>query len=185
MTFEAFKVKASFELEHPREIPRTVEGDKWPEDSGPLSLGEHILQAPYCAYWKYTNQHRRDTGHTGLLDHNISAATGLYLPMASLLSTSPSNNSIKLGPKSSGSCLTQSLCVLLKLGLINLLQLGSFYIAVIDLDTGKRIHAHIFPLAAEDTFSAEEEIAPKNGSQVQPFYGPNGFKTTQICKNRN
>ena len=69
MTFEAFKVNSSFELEHPREIPRTVEGDKWPEDSGPLSRGEQILQASYCAYWKYTNQHRRDTGHTGLLDH--------------------------------------------------------------------------------------------------------------------
>ena len=80
--------------------------------------------------------------------------------MGSFLSTSPSNNSTQLGPKSSGSCLTQSLCILLKL--INLLQLGSFYTAVIDLGTGKRIRAHIFPWQLK-IVSAAKEITPKNG----------------------
>lgn len=52
MTLKAFGVKASFELERSREIPRTLEEDKGPEGSGPLSLGGHILQAPCCAHWE-------------------------------------------------------------------------------------------------------------------------------------
>ncbi|KAI4581319.1 hypothetical protein MJG53_009762 [Ovis ammon polii x Ovis aries] len=79
------------------------------------------------------DRHRGNIGHVRLLDHTISAVAGPCLSMGSFLSTSPSNNSTQLGPKSSGSCLTQSLCILLKL--INQLQLGSFYTAVIDLGT--------------------------------------------------
>ena len=99
--------------------------------------------------------------------------------MGSFLSTSPSNNGIQLGPKSSASCLTQSLCSLLKL--INLLQLGSFYTAVIDLGTGKRIRAHIFPWQLK-IVSAAKEITPKNGPQVKPFYGLSGVKTTVVVQ---
>ena len=91
----------------------------------------------------------------------------------------PIKNSIQLGPKSSASCLTQSLCSLLKL--INLLQLGSFYTAVIDLGTGKRIRAHIFPWQLK-IVSAAKEITPKNGPQVKPFYGLSGVKTTVVVQ---
>ena len=99
------------------------------------------------------------------------------LPLNFPIKHSPS--SIQLGPKSSGSCLTQSLCSLLKL--INLLQLGSFYTAVIDLGTGKRIHAHIFPWQLK-IVSAANEITPKNGPQVKPFYGLSGVKITVVVQ---
>ena len=46
MTFEAFGVKASFELEHSWEIPRTLEEDKGPEGWGPLSLGGQFCKPP-------------------------------------------------------------------------------------------------------------------------------------------
>ena len=50
MTFKAFGVKASFELEHSREIPRTLE-EQGARGLRSLWPGGHILQAPCCAHW--------------------------------------------------------------------------------------------------------------------------------------
>ena len=60
MTFEAFGIKAFFELEHSREIPRTLEEDKWPEGSGPLSLGGQFCKPPAV----YTENKQTDTEGT-------------------------------------------------------------------------------------------------------------------------
>lgn len=139
MTFEAFKVKASFELEYPREIPRTVKEDQSTE--GVLYRWVTVLCKPPVAHIK-NGKTKSDLTLSRASRHSFSATTELGISVSSFLSFSPSSKSSHLSPKSSGSRLTQSLCVVLKPGLISLSQLGSFHIAVIDQGTGEGIHAH-------------------------------------------
>lgn len=141
MTFEAFKVKASFELEYPREIPRTVKEDQSTEGVR-SSIAERPFSASHSRHILKTEKTKSDLTLSRASWHSFSATTELGISVSSFLSFSPSSKSSHLSPKSSGSRLTQSLCVALKPGLISLSQLGSFHVAVIDQGTGEGIHAH-------------------------------------------
>lgn len=122
----------------------------------------------------------------GFWSHIISAATGLCISMSSFLSSSASSNSIRLAPVASGSCLTQSLYIFLKLGLVNMPHLSSFYTVVIDLDTGKRICAHTFPgqlkIHSQQNKKEPQRTDFKSNYSVPLMVLSKGHKTIQIRK---
>lgn len=80
MTFEAFQIKASFELEPSRE------GEKGKSSEGTKCCHWVTVEATHCRFWKYTNQYQVTTEHAGFpepyhLSRNWAVHFHILLPV--------------------------------------------------------------------------------------------------------